>query len=78
MQLSILGPSDATKKDIQDAIEHKIRGTDTPGYEIKIVDWRNRGNASIHQERDWRAFAKPLRFADFSIRKNRSSETDRE
>lgn len=75
VQLAILAPEDSTKDDIESAIQEKLEtDADPDGFSIKIIDWRGRNrHARIRQDEDWRAFKKPLRMADLSIRKNRKT-----
>lgn len=69
IQISAIGPANATKQDVQDATAEKINTGQSPrGWQIKIVDWRGkRENQSTSGA--WKAFSAPLALARLSVHK---------
>lgn len=76
IQLSIVGPSNATREQIERAIETKLEtGIDADGFRIKAIDWgRGRSDDQETVNESLHAFRHAIRAADIDIRKTRTDE----
>ena len=69
VQISAIGPANATKQHVQDATAQKINtGRSPKEWEIRIIDWKGK-RANQSTQGAWKAFSAPLALADFSIHK---------
>jgi len=69
VQISAIGPANATKQQVQDATAQKINtGRSPKEWEIRIIDWKGK-RANQSTQGAWKAFSAPLALADFSIHK---------
>ena len=69
VQISAIGPTGATKADVQAATNEKINtGRSPQGWKIQIIDWKGK-RANQTTAGAWKAFSAPLALADLSIHK---------
>ena len=69
VQISAIGPANATKQHVQDATaQKKNTGRSPKEWEIRIIDWKGK-RANQSTQGAWKAFSAPLALADFSIHK---------
>jgi len=69
VQISAIGPANATKADVQSATNEKINTGRSPhGWRISIIDWKGK-RANQTTAGAWKAFSAPLSLANLSIHK---------
>lgn len=72
IQFSVFAPPKSTKQDVQDAINAHIDRDPLPqGFSVRSMRWHDGNTVSTNIKRDTAAFAAPLAFSDFSIRRRR-------
>ena len=71
VQLSITAPKGTPASIIRRAIAERCRGNDTPGIEIRIIDWRGRNGRDFDQDDAFKKLSGPILAAYVSVRTSR-------
>ena len=74
VQLSIKAPKGTPRHIIESAIRHKCETLeDTPGIEIRIVDWNGRNGRAFDQEEAFTRLRKPIEASLIRVRPDRKA-----